>query len=1073
MQTTHPEASTSQALDVSTLELKDGTVLVEASAGTGKTHNIAELAVRALAEGYCTIDQVLLVTFTVKATAELRSRVHSRLVERIHTLQEGAGGPEDQLTLRRLEAAVGDFDSATILTHHQFGQRLISHLGILVDHDPSSTTADSLDDLVREVSEDIYLSNFRDVAQPVGFETFFRFTRQAMRHSSLAVQATQDSGQARARLLLDARTEFERRKRLRQVHSYDDMGGRLHAALQDPDGARLIRKRLGSQYRLVMVDEFQDTDVQQWEILRTIFADQALLVLIGDPKQAIYRFRGADVHAYLMASRTTAKYTLDTNWRSCQGVLDGVHAVINGAHLGPGIGCAPAIGKAQPLLDGDEVVPPAQLRVLRLRGAQWYQLQQVAEDLAQHVVELLSQAPTTEVNGQRRRLNASDVAVLCRTSRNAETMTAALRRAGVPTVSSGDSTLFDGQAAEDWEVLLDTLLDVRNETIRRCSLTGLVGWDLVNLVEAGPGHLEELAHSIRELSQLWQQRGFATMCDALYSRFHLHERLLGIENGSNDLMHLVQLGERLQREAWSSKLGPEELRRWFLTQRQGREEATRRLGTDGAAVRVMTMHGAKGLGFPVVMLPDLWYLTAPEAKPDGSAPRVVHGPDDVPLLDVDPSTAASADPEEAEESLRLAYVAMTRARSALRLWWANTKETGRSSLHRLLMHDQPGSMPEQGRHLRDEVGAELLAQLAKPRFAALPHVAIEGVSPAPSAPLVALQAWGRPRKWTRSIDRSWRRTSYSGLTADLHELGHEQRVVTTVEADEPELLDVSGTLTPRPGEKQLSPMAGIAGGAEFGTLVHAILEHVDPQSPDLRSAIAEASVPWLRGFGADLDVDQLLDALVLVFDTPLGALTGGRLRDIPASHRLPELDFEMTMGGGSPGTVAQLAALFSDRNLLAADDPLADYGRVLAETPAADQVLNGFLNGSIDAVLRVPEPGGSERFVVVDYKTNTMPLAPGEELTVQHYHAPAMAEAMKLAHYPLQALLYSVALHRFLSWRLPDYDPRRHLGGVGYLFVRGMAGAGTPTLGGMPAGVFTWLPGAEFVLAADDVMGGR
>ena len=179
------------------------------------------------------------------------------------------------------------------------------------------------------------------------------------------------------------------------------------------------------------------------------------------------------------------------------------------------------------------------------------------------------------------------------------------------------------------------------------------------------------------------------------------------------------------------------------------------------------------------------------------------------------------------------------------------------------------------------------------------------------------------------------------------------------------------------------------------------------------------------------------------------------------------------MGGAHRvGSVGDLAALFSDRRLLPATDPLAHYGLVLAATPAAEQTLNGFLNGSIDAVLRVGN-GSAQRFVVVDYKTNTMPLLPDEELSVQHYNAQAMTQAMVAAHYPLQALLYSVALHRVLGWRLPGYDPERHLGGVGYLFVRGMAGPDTPELGGMPAGVFSWRPPARFVLAADAILGGQ
>ena len=1083
-------------LQVAQLELANRTVVVEASAGTGKTHNIAEIVVRALAEGFCTVDQVMLVTFTVKATAELRSRVHARLVTALTAARSGQLPADDVIfatldrdragTTARLEAATADFDSATILTHHGFSQRMLSHLGILVDHDATTASVAPLDDLIREIAEDVHLRSSHDaVGEIPDFSRTLKLVREGLLHGSLPLARVEDARQdLRQDQVHEARREFEHRKRVRQVYSYDDMSGRLHEALTTSPLRGAVKDALSQRYRLVMVDEFQDTDVQQWEILREAFEGRALLVLIGDPKQAIYGFRGADVHAYLMAAQDHPRFSLQRNWRSGAPVLAGIDAILNSSALGEGIATNPSQGAAVGLT-GDQPVPAVELRLMAAPTDTWTAMDEISVDLANHVVELLGggvrvplPARTSAGDTHDERLRASHIAVLCRTSHHMARACAALQKAGVPAVPAGEASVLTGDSAKDWQVLLDTLLDVRSETIRRASLTGLIGWDLHRLVAARPGDLDELAQEIRSLSQLWRTRGIAVMMDALYSRFNLHERLLSTDGGADRLSELLQVGEALSAHELATRSRPEGTRRWLREAERRSESSSRRLGNDRDAVRVLTMHGAKGLGFPVVLIPDLWFVTNPEAKPDKWTPRVVHQPGGRPELDVRPVAERTA--EESAEALRLAYVAMTRARYGLRLWWANTSRTGLSPLHRLLTHDDPGTAPAPGAEFSASGVDAFISSLDRPRFASLSIVRIDDrPEPARHPWEQREQEWVAARAWTRTIDRTWRRTSYTGLTADLHELSPELRMSPEPGMDEPLVVEDpdSGAAGPPPapgdvGEMMPSPMAGIPGGAEFGSLVHAILEHVDPQAADLHQAIEDAAEPYLRGFGPEVDREQLVTALELVFDTPLGALTGGTLRDLPARDRLPELDFEMTMGSAQGrSTVADLASLFSDRNLLPAGDPLAHYGEVLADTPAADQVLHGFLNGSIDAVLRIPD-GDDHRHVVVDYKTNTLPVEAGQVLSVQDYSGPAMTRAMVLAHYPLQALVYSVALHRFLAWRLPGYNPDRHLGGVGYLFVRGMAGPRTPEIGGMPAGVFTWMPPTAFILAADAVLAG-
>jgi exodeoxyribonuclease V beta subunit len=219
------------------------------------------------------------------------------------------------------------------------------------------------------------------------------------------------------------------------------------------------------------------------------------------------------------------------------------------------------------------------------------------------------------------------------------------------------------------------------------------------------------------------------------------------------------------------------------------------------------------------------------------------------------------------------------------------------------------------------------------------------------------------------------------------------------------------------------------------------------------------------------DPDVVVAGLRAAIETPLGRAFAGRaLRDITHADRLDELTFELPLAGGdaprSLVTVDAIADLL--RHHLEPDDVLAGYaGRLGA--PALQQELRGFLNGSIDVVLRIHDDDGDQRFAVVDYKTNWLG-GEGEELSAWHYRPSAMADAMQRAHYPLQALLYSVALHRYLRWRLPGYDPGRNLAGALYLFVRGMAGADTPEVDGQPCGVFAWQPPPGLVVALSDLL---
>jgi exodeoxyribonuclease V beta subunit len=333
------------------------------------------------------------------------------------------------------------------------------------------------------------------------------------------------------------------------------------------------------------------------------------------------------------------------------------------------------------------------------------------------------------------------------------------------------------------------------------------------------------------------------------------------------------------------------------------------------------------------------------------------------------------------------------------------------------------------------------------------------------------------------FDRTWRRWSFTGLvrTRDEDPLAPEgaAALVALPEVggglDEPDGDTTGGDRGVSPVATAVTaalppmPLATAPTGAGFGTFVHAVLEHVDPTAADLDAAVGEAVDARQRVDRIDVDRDALVAGLVAALRTPLGDIAADRrLADITPADRLTEMAFDLPLRDTRARVAARAIGDVVLRTLPAAD-PLRGYAAALA-AGRFDVDLAGYLQGSIDAVLRVPdEATGGQRFLVVDYKSNRLhDVDDGAPLLA--YHPRRLVTAMEHGDYPLQALLYTVALHRYLRWRLPGYDPARHLGGIAYLFVRGMVGADTPRDTGQTFGVFAWRPPVATVLGLDHLL---
>ncbi|BBY95711.1 RecBCD enzyme subunit RecB [Mycobacterium gallinarum] len=1073
------------------------TTVLEASAGTGKTFALAGLVTRYIAEGVATLDQMLLITFSRAATQELRDRVRRQIVDAVHAFDRkevtgnnevithllNASDDERKERQRRLRDSLAAFDAATIATTHQFCQLVLKSLGVAGDTDSGVTLVESLDELITEVADDLYLRHFgREKDNPLlGHPDALRLAREVVNHPATELRPKDPDPDSRAAVCLrfaaDVKNELEKRKRQRGILGYDDLLTRLADALEDSDSA--ARSRMRHRWPIVMVDEFQDTDPVQWQVIDRAFTGHSTLVLIGDPKQAIYAFRGGDIVTYLSASATAGtQMTLGTNWRSDAALVDRLQAVLRGAQLGHEriVVHDVAAHHQGTRLAGAPNPDPFRLRVVRRdafgrSGTNVILIDplrsHIAEDLAADIGVLLDSGAT--FGGEK--LHAGQIAVIVEKHRDARVCYYALCEAGIPAVYTGDSDVFTSDAAEDWLALLEAFDQPhRPGIVRAAAATMFFGETAESLVEGGDGLTDRIAETLREWASHARERGVSAIFEAAQLN-GMGDRVLSWQNGDRMMTDLAHMTQLLQEAAHREHFTLPALRDWLRAQREdrtGAAERARRLDNDAAAVQVMTVFVAKGLQFPVVYLPFAFNNNVFEPElvlyHEGDT-RCLHvgGPDSPDFNAV----AKQGREEDASDDSRLMYVAMTRAQAQVVAWWAPSRDEPTGGLSRLLRGRSPGEpvIPDIVSPVKvtDDQAMARFEEWSAVNGPAIEESVVQPLPPQPSDDTpITLQA----RHFHRSIDTAWRRTSYSGLIRTSE---------STPVSSEPEVIELDDEVAEIPlvtaavGTDVPSPMADLPSGAKFGTLVHAVLETADPFAPDLaaelEAQITEHAVWW----PVDVAASDLAAAMLPMHDTPLGPLADDRtLRQIGLHDRMREMDFEFPLAGGDLRGSAPEIRLAAVGELvgqhLATDDPLAPYADRLRGAALGGQSLKGYLSGSVDVVLRI-----GERYIVVDYKTNWLGDQ-NQPLTAADYARPRLIEAMLHSDYPLQALLYNVVLHRFLRWRLPGYLPDTHLGGVMYLFLRGMCGPDTPVVDGHPAGVFSWQPPTSLITSMSDLL---
>ena len=940
----------------------DGRTVIEASAGTGKTFTIAAAVTRLVAEEGLPLERILVVTFTRAATAELKDRIRRRMVATLHALGAnpkasaddhmsvllGADRERQERYAARLDEALTHFDRAQIFTIHGFAVRLLHKLGfrsrLSADHKPREM--DEL--LIRRASSDLVVGRFASSDPDDGTGTV---AQGILSDIGKAVVATPDArilpepataaGPAgvRAEMAHEIRTMLAQRLLAEGMVTFDDTLVEARDALNEPrigDGAReLLRRR----YCIALVDEAQDTDPIQWQVLRAVF-DESRLVVIGDPKQSIYGFRGADIESYLSAGENaTAHHTLETNWRSDGPLVSALDALMSSTTFGDHrIGYLPVQPAERHRRSGmSGVGSPLQIRrfsrhfpLPRYQRRPFFLLNDarvaVAADVAAEVVRLLNKRLTlTRANESGRPLGPGDIAVLCRTGRQIQMVRNELTVRDVPSVVARTGSVFTTDAAEQWRRFLHAVeRPSRTDYLRMAATTSLVGMPAREVANLGDETILDLQQRFIGWQALLHAHGVPSMFADIDRSTGLTARVLARSDGERELTDLNHIAEEMH-VAWRrGRIGSlvvwieaamDEAARNADANVEDAESRQRRLDTDAAAVQVLTIHAAKGLEYPVVMAPYLWDV--PRIKP---RIPIFHDSQPSPpgqprrrLVDVGgPGSSGfeahqkAAMSEEAAEEGRLLYVALTRAKHRLVVWWIeNTWNSAATKLHEIVTR---GGDPDQGmKRLIDASGGAISQTVVdQPQ----PVLVYEGQDRVPS-PL-------ERARLGRSLDYFWRRVSFSSLSPDRPlDGGHDNTDgpdrVDEAE-DDGEAVGVGGELV----------MAELPRGARFGSLVHEVLQCVPFDAPDLPEAIESELTRLTRHASWDFEVDTFVSGLVAAMDTPLGPGDAPSLRDLDPARSLKEMDFELPMRtSASTISLGDIAALVLEH--LSDHDPHRTY----------------------------------------------------------------------------------------------------------------------------------------------------
>jgi exodeoxyribonuclease V beta subunit len=822
------------------------------------------------------------------------------------------------------------------------------------------------------------------------------------------------------RLVLVNYLQTETAKRLEKLGgmSFDDLIRNLSKALSQESGENL-KNILGQRFHMALIDEFQDTDARQWHIFSTVFGGgEHFLYLIGDPKQAIYRFRGADIHSYFQArDRAWSLLTLEKNYRTHPYLVEEVNNLFLSRTHPFGFEGMEYQSVLPAKSDTDCYLKRASGNLANMvycqlppnesdKGGRWTSgkaSQRFMEFVVVEICGLLrADDPVVLVkDGEERLLKPEDIAILVRTNRQAEEYVDALASQGVPAVLASKESVFQSKECRELLQVLRAIASPGDmgtlKSAMALSWLGLSGDELV-LIWQDEDLFEGWHSRFQQYHELWLENGFLMMMNSFLKGEGILATLAREVRAERKISNLHHLMELVQEAETASRLGVNQTLQWLQLMADGQEgieSGELRLESDQAAVKIMTMHGAKGLEFPVVFCPFLWYRSI----------RLLNEKQFLECQDGKPVTDLGSEDferrklialeEELAEDLRLLYVAVTRAVVRCYIMWADIRPLGVrdsfSSALGYLLFTQEQSYDQQ---------SEVLKQRAKNPAVYYLRLSDSELS---VARYLGQQLYGKNdlrslKRAGRMLQSDWQMSSYSAMAA-LGEVEHHH-------------MRSPGEVTV--GQTRI-PVTNLPMGASFGSLIHDCCElrpFMDLSSEYNRPLWREKC----RRYGVEVELDSLGALLENIVKTPLRVNKEKsldenqfKLEDIPERTCLKEMEFYFHL---DPITTENI-------NTLLQGEPTV--------TPLSYRKMQGFLTGFVDLICEY-----NGKFYIIDYKTNYL----GENL--EDYAPDKLVGAMAAHNYGLQYWIYTLVVHRHLKNILPGYRYEEHFGGVMYLFVRGM-----------------------------------
>ena len=1066
-------------LDLASQPLINGMV-AEASAGTGKTYSVAAMLVRELAtDDNLRISEVLVTTFTRTAAAELRDRIRGAAISLRDQLRQNKANDDDvvakhlidvykhdiQAMIRRLDRALVEFDSATISTIHSVCTKVLHLAGITLrsvgeDDITSQLVTEAVNDAIisrSAVGFEVSRIDPNGMAEVVGKLLADPFTEPWLDPMQNPFDAGEPISIVDQKFLDEYQTMIQECKtRVQDATinhpSFNDLLKRAHDVVTDQSRAALIDD-IRLRFKLAIVDEAQDTDKLQWSFFDALFPpDQThrALIAVGDPKQAIYGFRGADVRAFVVRADPAKKRTLTTNHRSDKPVLSALNAALDDAQFGDGI---PYIavnasaknssarfnpGKSVEFVDIGEVTNKNRLDVPTAR-----------------VVHELLTVGKLKNDGTNRAIEPRDICVLVRTKATGRAIERKLKQYKIPAVSNGTESVMEGAIANHLRSLFELMEQLTNVgRTRSVASTPFFGFSLRHEHDISDADLQKIQTRVSELRAVLQSGGVAALSGAISSDDQFMTRLTKGTSGERQITDFAHVMDVLHGASDGKPCSPSRVLEIFMSlidTDETSELVSRRVESDVDAVQIMTIHSAKGLQFPCVVVADLWKEpTNPRGAPvfynqNQRVVDIAHGLNN-PTVSSREVAKAAVKLAETGELRRVMYVALTRTMHHLSV---------------LVTQDPKSLLSEMVPHMPAKKSIDKVAKLETYKAKiAKPDAKKFGCATAPA-----------------NIIQSYRRTSFSGIMDtrtksqrrdyfDLPSHGNDEfgnAPENNASVNNTELLD----------DLKKFKIPSLPASKNVGNQIHDIIEVVDTSVRPLRDEVAravqqKATSSLLRGYH-----QPLTTMLTRALETPFGGAFGDVcFADIKPINRLAEMDFEMTVALSSANILtSDIGRVLL--SLLSPTDALRDYATLLTDSSFDIQVA-GLINGSLDALLRLPGSTPTQPLLAItDYKSNKLhrdtdasPIAKYSPVNVQ--------AKMQEAHYILQALIYGTSIYRMLRWRLPEANHDACIKGIAYGFIRGMVGPDTPTdENGHRYGVFTWQAPPGLWRALSDLFAGK